>query len=190
MKAKHSNITYDCKLCNFKFTRPDSLKNHRCKRYTATTNLHMIRFDQGYINKLLPSYLANKFSSHLLVLNLTLILPSDPKFFPFSCTSLPSCDKMFVSEASEKEHRRSKRCKVFLCDKCGEKTKNIKSMKDHMKICQIYCNVDEEDLADIVIDPQSNSDGDIIDITNFTDMALNMDISENLLTTVNPFAEV
>ena len=63
-------------------------------------------------------------------------------------------------------------------------------MKDHMKICQIYCNVDEEDLADIVIDPQSNSDGDIIDITNFTDMALNMDISENLLTTVNLFAEV
>ena len=60
---------------------------------------------------------------------------------------------MFASIASEKEHRRNRRCIVFLCDKCGEKTKDKKSMNNHMKICDIYFTDTNDDmLAEAVID--------------------------------------
>ena len=60
---------------------------------------------------------------------------------------------MFASIASEKEHRRNRRCIVFLCDKCGEKTKDKNSMNNHMKICDIYFTDTNDDmLAEAVID--------------------------------------
>ena len=83
-----------------------------------------------------------------------MLVHRDPELYPILCTSEPSCDKMFATVASEKEHRRNRRCVVFLCDKCGEKTKNKKSMNDHKKICHIYYTDPSDDmLAEAVIDP-------------------------------------
>ena len=87
-------------------------------------------------------------------MNLTLRVHRDPQLYPISCSSDPSCDKMFASIASETEHRRNRRCIVFLCEKCGEKTKDKNTMNNHMKICDIYyTDNNDEMLAESVFDP-------------------------------------
>ena len=61
---------------------------------------------------------------------------------------------MFASIASESEHRRNRRCNVYLCEKCGEKTKDQKTMNNHMKICDIYyTDNNDEMLTEAVFDP-------------------------------------
>ena len=80
----------------------------------------------------------------------------DPDLFPVTCTRSPPCDKMFVDDASESNHRRSGRCTTFVCNKCGDtfKDKNVKL--DHIKMCEMFQPVDETVLAEVVID--NNSD--------------------------------
>ena len=60
----------------------------------------------------------------------------DPDLNPFKCTTIPPCQKLFSSEKSEKEHRRSGRCKTFMCSKCGDKFKEKSIKEAHDKICQ------------------------------------------------------
>ena len=93
IQDNHRKYIFKCKLCQFPFTRPDSLKKHNCK--------------------------------------------FDPSRRPFKCTRLLFCDKMFSSEKSEKEHRRSGRCTTFMCNKCGEKFMERTLKYAHEESCQI-----------------------------------------------------
>ena len=82
----------------------------------------------------------------------------DSQLYPVTCTRQPPCDKLFKTDKSEKEHRRSGRCKLFLCAKCGDTFKDNISKCEHKSICDVFHASDEEILAEIQGDIQIDSD--------------------------------
>ena len=82
----------------------------------------------------------------LLLQHAKLIYFRDPAVFPYVCTSIVPCQKLFKTEASEINHRRNKRCLKLKCSKCDQEVTNKIELSKHEAKCE------EEMLANAAID--------------------------------------
>jgi hypothetical protein len=77
---------------------------------------------------------------------------SNPEVCPFLCDR---CGLRFTSEKRKFNHRRSGRCKTFVCTKCNETFSQHKLLTNHAKYCtaQVINTVDIDNAA-LQFEPQ------------------------------------